>query len=75
MKGSEALKVVIDRDLCVGLVFCISAAPTVFELDSEQKAVLLDPGSVSDTKLMEAARSCPVDAIILKDKEGDQVYP
>ena len=69
------MKVFVDRDLCVGLAFCVAAAPTVFELDNDQKAVLLDPDSVDEEKLLEAAKSCPVDAIILRDENDQQIYP
>ena len=69
------LKVIIDRDVCVGQGFCVSAAPTVFQLDDKGKAILLDPGSVSDDKIIEAARSCPVDAISLYDELAKQIYP
>ena len=69
------LKVIIDRDACVGQGFCVSAAPTVFQLDNNGKAILLDPGAANDDKILEAARSCPVDAIFLYDKSGKQIYP
>ncbi len=65
----------VDRDLCIGLGNCVAIAPTVFELDEENKAVVLDPSSVSDDILLEAAESCPAKAIIVEDSEGHQVYP
>lgn len=69
------MKVRVDRDLCAGMAYCIGVAPTVFELDEEGKAVVLDASSVDDETLLEAAKSCPLDAIILEDDEGNQVYP
>jgi ferredoxin len=69
------MKVRIDRNLCTGLGNCVALAPTVFELDEEDKAVVLDPASVDDDALIEAAESCPYDAIIILDDEGNQVYP
>jgi len=53
----------------------VAVAPTVFELDGENKAVVLDPGSVDEKTLMEAAESCPQDAIILEDDDGNQLHP
>ena len=50
-------------------------APTVFKLDEENKAVLLDPSSVEEDTLMEAAESCPEDAIIVEDDDGRLLYP
>jgi len=69
------LKVRVDRELCIGVGNCVAIAPTVFELDDENKAVVADPGSVDKQTLMEAAESCPQDAIIIEDDEGNQLYP
>ena len=69
------MKVRIDRNLCTGLGNCVALAPTVFELDEEDKAVVLESASVDDDALLEAAESCPYDAIIISDDEDNQVYP
>ncbi len=69
------MKVRVDRDLCTGVSNCVAVAPTVFALDEENKAVVLDPSSVDDDALMEAAESCPENAIIVEDDEGNQLYP
>jgi|TARA_Y100000310_G_scaffold336817_1_gene422365 ferredoxin len=49
----------------------VALAPTVFKFDKEDKAVVLDPVSVEDEILLEAAESCPYDAIIIEDAEGN----
>lgn len=69
------MKVRVDRDLCIGVGNCVAYAPTVFKLDEENKAVVLDPSSVDDQTLLEAAESCPENAIIVEDDEGNQLYP
>ena len=69
------MKVRVDRDLCIGVGNCVAYAPTVFKLDDENKAVVLDPSSVDDETLLEAAESCPENAIIVEDDEGNQLYP
>jgi ferredoxin len=69
------VKVRIDRDLCAGIGNCVAIAPSAFQLDSENRAVITDPDSVSEDKLMSAAESCPVNAVILEDDEGIQIYP
>jgi ferredoxin len=69
------LKVRVDRELCIGVSNCVAVAPTVFELDDENKAVVLEPDSVDEKTLREAAESCPQDAIILEDDNGNQIYP
>jgi len=53
----------------------VAYAPTVFQLDEENKAVVLDPFSVDDDTLLQAAESCPEDAIIVDDDQGHQLYP
>ena len=69
------MKVKVDRDLCIGAGNCVAAAPTVFKLDKADKAVLLEPESADEDTLMNAAESCPVNAIIIEDDEGNQLYP
>lgn len=61
--------------MCRGLGNCVALAPTVFQFDEENKAVVLDTASVSDDELFEAAESCPENAIILEDDQGNQLYP
>lgn len=68
-------KVRIDRDLCIGVGNCVAVAPSVFQTDSENKAIVINPGSVDDGILMTAASSCPERAVILEDEKGNQVYP
>jgi ferredoxin len=74
-KRDEEMKVKVDRELCVGVSNCVAIAPTVFELDDQNKAVVLAPGSVDEETLLEAAKSCPENAIILEDEDGNQLYP
>jgi ferredoxin len=69
------MKVKVDRELCSGVGNCVVIAPTVFELDDQNKAVVLAPGSVDEKTLLEAAESCPEKAIIVEDDEGIQLYP
>ncbi len=69
------MRVRVDRDLCIGVGNCVVIAPTAFKLDEENKAIVLEPASVDDDALLEAAESCPVQAIILEDNEGKQLYP
>ena len=69
------MKVKVDRDLCIGVSNCVAIAPTVFKLDDKNKAIVLDPSSVDDDTLLEAAESCPENAIIIDDDEGNKLYP
>lgn len=69
------MKVKIDRNLCIGLGNCVAAAPTVFKLDKSNKAVVMDIKSVDEETLMIAAESCPENAVIIEDDNGNQLYP
>ncbi len=69
------MKVRVDRNLCIGVGNCVAYAPTVFALDEENKAVVLNPSSVDNKTLLEAAESCPESAILVEDDEGNQLHP
>lgn len=69
------MKVKVDRNLCIGAASCVVIAPKVFQLDSEAKAQVVDPNGADDETIIDAAKSCPVLAIILEDDEGNQIWP
>lgn len=69
------MKVRVDKELCIGIGNCVAVAPTVFELNEENKANVLNSNSVDDNALLEAAESCPQNAIIVDDDAGNQVHP
>lgn len=84
------MKVIIDRDKCIGAAPCIAVAPNVFELDDEGKAFVKDEAknatdddgkiriktdSADDETIKTAAESCPVQAIIVYDDDGNQIFP
>jgi ferredoxin len=66
----------VDRELCFGFGDCVDSAPDVFELDGENKSVVVDPDGADRDEIMLAAQDCPVDAIFIVDEEsGEQLYP
>jgi len=69
------MRIEIDRDECTGCGNCEDIAPDVFQLDDEGVSTVVDPAGADDDTIREAAESCPVDAIILYDDSGNQVYP
>lgn len=72
----KKITVHVDRNLCIGAATCIAVAPKMFELDNEAKAVLLETsGEENNQTVIDAAKSCPVAAIFIKDENGNQVYP
>ena len=68
-------KIVVDRNLCIGAASCVAVAPGVFELDSENKAVVYNAEGADAETILLAAKSCPTMAIIVFDPEGKQIYP
>lgn len=70
------LTVRIDRLLCVGFETCAEVAPDLFRLDEEGIAVFQpEAGLVSEELVLEACRSCPVDALEVFDASGSQLVP
>ena len=65
----------IDQSRCIGAGNCVHIAPQAFQLDEENVAYLVDPAPVDDDVLLDAAKSCPTDAIYLDTPEGEAVYP
>lgn len=83
------IKVRVDRVMCIGAASCTIVSPSVFKIDSENKAVIIDPTNPAQTQaelemevdeakkqeIIDAARSCPVAAIFVHDENGNQLYP
>ena len=66
----------VDRELCIGAATCVALAPNSYALDAEAKAII--PQSIDEDDLeaiLAGAKSCPVDAIIIRDETGKKIYP
>ena len=77
MKDSKYTLEVIRRR-CVGDGACCDVAPYVFDMDDDACAIIINPPlrPTPDEKIYRAAKVCPVDAIVLRDKEtGEQLIP
>ena len=71
----HGLRVVIDRDQCVGFGDCVEEAPEGFKLDADTIAVFVSPEAVERERLLRACDACPVDAITVWDESGKQLVP
>ena len=69
------MQVRIMRRECCGNAECVAIASGVFAIDGHQKAVVIDPDSVTVEVLLEAAEACPCQAIRIDDDDGTQVFP
>ncbi len=63
------LRVRVDRHRCIGAGTCIFLAPTAFKWRQGEflKADVLDPETVEEEILRDAAASCPTGAIVIVD--------
>lgn len=84
-------KIIVDRNMCIGAASCVVSLPSVFELDNENKAVILQKAGVKnsgpsevtalssegvgDAELLAAAQTCPTQAISLYAEDGSKVFP
>ena len=69
------LRIVIDREQCVGFGDCVKEAPEGFRLDAATVAVFVAPEAVERERLLRACDACPVDAITVYDEDGTQIVP
>ncbi len=84
------LKIKVDPDLCIGAASCVTIAPATFQLNEENKALVLDhseePGGKTFERTIEVteeekamillgAQSCPTLAITIFDDLGKQIFP
>ncbi|MET0512578.1 MAG: ferredoxin [Thermoleophilaceae bacterium] len=74
LSPENRIQITVDRALCIGSGDCVDTAPDVFQLDDEDKAVVVDPDGASLDEVIDAAGNCPVSAIFIAGESGD-LYP
>jgi ferredoxin len=74
LSPQNRIEITVDRALCIGSGDCVDTAPNVFQLDEEDKAVVIDADGASVDEVIEAAGNCPVSAIFVVGEDGD-LYP
>ena len=74
LSPKNRIHVEVDRALCIGSGDCVDTAPDVFQLDDEDKAVVVDPDGAPTDDVIAAAGNCPVAAIFVVGEAGD-LYP
>ena len=74
LSSVNRIEITVDRALCIGSGDCVDTAPDVFQLDDEDKAVVVDPDGAPLEDVIAAAGNCPVAAIFVVGEEGD-LYP
>src|SRR2546425_10691005 len=71
----HGLRVVIDRDQCVGFGDCVKEAPEGFKLDDETVAVVVAPQAVERERVLRAGDACPLGAVTVYDETGAPIVP
>lgn len=63
------MKIVVDYDVCESNAVCMGIAPEVFEVRDDDYLYVLDenPPEELRSKVEEAARRCPKQAITIED--------
>jgi ferredoxin len=74
LSAQNRIAVTVDRALCIGSGDCVDTAPDVFQLDDEDKAVVVDPDGAPVDDVIAAAGNCPVGAVFVAGENGD-LYP
>ena len=76
VKLKNGWTVEVDSAACIGAAPCTAMAPGTFALDDSGKAGILASVDADDQEtILNAARACPVAAIIIKDETGKVIFP
>jgi len=67
-------KVVVVQSKCIAAASCIAISPTLFKLNEQNLAEMIEEGSDELDNIMLAAQSCPTGAIEIYEGEA-RVWP
>lgn len=73
--SDSKVKIKVIKDLCISAATCIIKSPNTFDLDDDGIAYVKEGNLDDDNAIIEGAMSCPTNAIIIEDMEGNQIYP
>ena len=69
-KNSKYSYINIDCEKCIGCGTCEALSPEIFKLNAKSKAEVIDADKLDDEQLEETIKSCPTEAIELKEKNS-----
>ena len=67
-------KIVVVQSKCIAAASCVAISPTLFKLNEQNLAEMMEDGSDELDNIMLAAQSCPTGAIEIYEGE-DRVWP
>ncbi|MFC3997335.1 ferredoxin [Nocardiopsis sediminis] len=67
----------VDEDMCIASGMCVGVAPGHFAFDDDTglSKVVSDGVESGDDTVIAAAESCPVEAILVRDRDGALLAP
>lgn len=75
MNAPRKLVVEVVEGRCIGVGYCEVCAPAVFRLNRRRIAEVIDPEGADEETILQAAKECPVDAIIVETEDGELLWP
>lgn len=60
------MRIIINKDKCIGCGTCVALCPEFFELGDDFKAVVKENANPDDKIVQDAIKSCPVEAITVE---------
>lgn len=70
----DGIEIRVIRNMCIGAATCVVYAPSTFDLDDDNIAIIKAGEWDKLEKIIAAAQSCPVLAIEVYNK-GKKIYP
>jgi ferredoxin len=64
---TRALRVTVDKSICVSNGWCLKNLPAVFREDSDGQSEAFDPLGADEEAIVDAAYNCPTGAISVVD--------
>ncbi len=84
------IRVKVDEELCIGAASCVTIDPTTYQLNDDNKAIVLDRsgGDIAQKyerwlevtedeyqRILLGAQSCPTLAISIFSESGERLFP
>jgi len=57
----------VDKEECTSCNVCVDTVPTVFQMDDDNKAEVIDANGASESEIQEAIDVCPAACIHWKE--------
>lgn len=70
---AERWKISVDQETCIGSGMCVGTSPGFFEFGADDKSRPIRELVDRDEAVIDAAESCPVEAILVTDAASGEV--